>query len=46
MKSVPFILACVAGGLAILYIIWPNQALIGTATLLCAVAIAVASRGI
>ena len=41
MKSPAFILACIAGGLAVIHIIWPHQAIIGTSSLLLAVAIAI-----
>lgn len=44
MKSPAFILACIGGGLAVIHIIFPHQAIIGTATLLVAVAIAISTR--
>ncbi len=44
MKSPAFILACIGGGLAVLHIIWPHQAIIGTSALLIAVAVAVGTK--
>lgn len=44
MKSAPFILACIAGGLSVLNLIWPKIALISTAALLLAVAVAVGTH--
>lgn len=41
MKSPAFILACLGGGLAVLHIIYPHQAIIGTSALLIAVAVAI-----
>lgn len=44
MKSVPLILACIAGLLAVLNLIWPNGTLVSVAVLLLAVAVSVQSH--
>lgn len=44
MKSPAFILACIGGGLAVLHIIVPHQAIIGASALLIAVAVAISAR--
>jgi len=41
MTQPAFILACIGGGLAVLNIIWPHNALISTSALLIAVAVAI-----